>query len=240
MNTLTRVKCGNCGTYHSSANDVRLCYFPPAPQRAAATVAQSILPAVGPTQRQLDYIRDLGGDVQLAARYTQKGASLYIDRLKKEGKKSVIENAPNRAQTKVPLQLLHGVPDGYFAVRQDSNHPYTFLRVSRPKSGNFKGALKIQTQHGPDYKLAMVVYPGDRVYWHNKSIEDDLLLLVVDYNGSAIAYFEKIGRCMRCNTELTDDRSRWFGIGPECEKHWPHIIDLMTDRRGPYRPGWDA
>lgn len=239
MTYATRVKCGNCQQYHSSAAEVKLCYFPPAPQPPPATVASSGLAGDRVTQRQLDFIRDLGGDVQLAVNYTKRGASLYIERLKKEQKKTVQQAAPNRQTTKIPLAMLHDVPDGYYATRQDSTRPYTFFRISRPKSGNFKGALKIQTQHGPDYKLALVVYPGDRVYWSNMAVEDDLLLVVVDKNGCAIAYAEKIGRCMRCNTELTDERSRWYGIGPECEKHWPHMIDLINDRKGEYHPGWE-
>lgn len=237
MTYATRVKCGNCQNYHSSAAEVRLCYFPPVVQQPPAMLAQSALASVErPSQRQLDFIRDLGGDVQMAMKYTKRGASLYIDRLKREGK-TAVTTAPNRQQTKIPLEMLHDLPDGYYASRPDSEHPYTFFRVSRPKSGNFNGALKIQTQHGPDYKLALVVYPGDRIYWSNLAVEDDLLLVVVDRNGCAIAYADKIGRCMRCNTELTDERSRWYGIGPECEKHWPQIIDIVNDRKGVFKFG---
>lgn len=272
--TLNRVKCGNCRQYHSSAAEVKACYYPPLEKlcmklephgrhtdvsrnltcpgfTAPATVASKGLTVVwqgveyvsaGCTQPQLDYIGRLGGDPLLAVKYTTRGASLYIDRLKREGRKVTdhAASAPNRQTTKIPLEMLHDLPDGYYASRPDSAHPYTFFKVSRPKSGNFKGSLKIMTQHGPDYKLALVIYPGDRVYWSNIAVEDDLLLVVVDKNGCAIAYAEEIGRCMRCNTELTDERSRWFGIGPECEKHWPHIIDLITDRKGPFIHGWEA
>lgn len=263
------VKCGKCKGRHKTAAEVRACYYPPitklclkledhpahtdqsrnwhCPGKSTpATTEQSVLfrgeryVTNGCTQPQFDYVVDLGGDPMLAIKYTVKGASLYIERLKRDRKKaSVISDAPNRKQTKIPLEMLHAVPDGYYASQQDSTRPHTFFRVSRPKSGNYKGALKIQTQHGPELNLALTIYPGDRVYWSNLAVEDDLLLVVVDPNGCAIAYNEQIGNCMRCNTELTDERSRWFGIGPECEKHWPQMIDLITDRKGPFVPGWE-
>jgi len=204
----------------------------------------------GATQPQIDYIKDhLEGDPFLAIKYTKKGASNYIDELKRkkaararqaaQPQPSVIQDAPNRRTTKIPLAMLHAVPDGYYATQQDSTRPLTFFRISRPKSGKYKGALKIQTQHGPDYKMALEVWPGDRLYWTNMAVEDDLLLVVVDPNGAGNTYSEEKKRCRRCNTELTDERSRWFGIGPECEKYWPHVIDIVTDTKGPYKPGWE-
>lgn len=240
MSTQLKIRCGKCGNRHSSVEEVRSCYYPR--QTPPAAVEQkSTVQVSRPTQKQLNYIRDLGGDVTLAMKYTMKGASLYIDRLKREQKKGSgsMQNAPNRQKTKIPLEMLHAIPDGYYASRPDSTHPFTFFRFSRPKSGQFKDALKIQTQHGPELKLALVIYPGDRLYWSNMSVEDDLLLAAVDPSGCAIAYSEEIGRCMRCNTELTDERSRWYGIGPECEKKVPHMIDLLNERKGEYRPGWE-
>jgi hypothetical protein len=261
-----RIICGKCKNRHESAFEVRACYgivkikqcfatMAHGPHQSgpnwcrgieapAATVEQKALTAVRMvTENQLDYIRRLGGDPVAAAKYTMKGASLYIDRLKREGKK-VTEGTQGGWEPppfKVPLGMLKEVPDGYYAVQPDSETPYTFFRISRPKSGNYKSGLKIQTQHGPDYTLRYVIYDDDRLYRyaHTSKVEDDLLLLVVDTNAAAIAYAEKIGRCMRCNTELTDSRSRWYGIGPECEKKLPHIIDLINDRKGPYVPGWD-
>jgi hypothetical protein len=162
-----------------------------------------------------------------------------VTKAPQEAKIVSVNDAPNRRTTKIPLEMIHAIPDGYYASRQDSTRPLTFFRISRPKRGDFKGAIKVQTQHGPDLKLALTIYPGDRVYWSNMAVEDDLLLVVVDPNGTGIAYAEELQRCMRCNTELTDERSRWFGIGPECEKHWPHIIDLVTDRKGRFVPGWE-
>lgn len=244
------IKCAHCRGTHASVGDVKNCSRgivmtqPPAPQVQPAVVEQKVLLPVtrGATQRQLEFIRSLGGDVQLATKYTMQGASLYIDRLKREGNKIVTEVTPepmSRRGTMIPMEYLHGLREGYYASRPDSNQSFTFFRVSRPNRGKFKGALKIQTQHGPELKLYMVIWDDQRVYKYSdfSKYENDLLLVTVDMRGCAIAYATEIGNCMRCNTELTDDRSRWYGIGPECEKHWPEIINEINDTKGVFKYG---
>ena len=252
------IKCGKCGQKHHSVEAVKACYFKPTllPLRCETFCnhnahnynggwcsGQAI--STGATPRQIEYMVTLGMDEELARHYTLKGASTAIDRLKRENKEKErmsdpITSAPNRIKTKIPLSFLQDLRDGYYAARPDDTKPYTFFRVSRPKSGQYKGSVKIQTQHGPDLNLAMVIwsFEGDgRLTIYNKAVEDDLLLVVVDQRGCAMAYAEKLGKCCRCNTELTDDRSRWYGIGPECEKHWPWMIDEINDTKGVYRPG---
>lgn len=260
---MATIRCAHCKGTHSSVGEVKDCargvrpsapvVTAPAPAPASQSgvpfgaVEQKALPPAGNgvTQRQLDYIRDLGGDVQLALRYTMRGASLYIDRLKREGKKVTTPSTPepnSRRSTKIPMELLEGLRDGYYASRPDSTRNFTFFRVSRPNRGHFKGSLKIQTQHGPELKLYMIVTPDNRVYKYSDfpQYEDDLLLVTVDMRGCAIAYAEQIGKCMRCNAELTDERSRWFGIGPECEKHWPEILQEIEETKGPFKHGWEG
>lgn len=250
--TDVRVKCGNCKGYHASAADVRTCYAAPVitPPRQSGPLASFGLPRpayVEPvTQKQLNYISDLNGDVTYAAKLSKDGASQYIARLKAQNRSQpVTQQAPNRQVVKIPQAFLEGLRDGYFATRQDSTRPWTFLRISRPTKGRFKGSLKVQTVHGSGMgvtlKPALVIYDfgqdNQRVYWTNMSIEDDLLLVTVDQRGSALAYAEAMGRCMRCNAELTDDRSRWYSIGPECENHWPEIIEEINETKGVYKPG---
>jgi hypothetical protein len=184
------------------------------------------------TDRQLDFIRDLGGDMTYAAKLSMREASTYIDSLKKL-------NPPKQertvsSETKIPLKLLEAVPDGYYAVQRDDSIPTGFYRVSRPKTGIYQGAIKIQSQHGPNWVVDMTVR-GDAANIYDRRSQEDLLMLVVDPNGCTMEYAKKIGKCGRCNTALTDERSRYYGIGPECEKHWPHIIQLVDDRRGPFR-----
>lgn len=250
------VKCGNCRTYHATSQAVRECYFPTRPSRVPRHCSDycrhpghdfgadgwcSGQPTTnGATESQVTYLVDLGLTELQARQYTKVGASAAIDRLKRERRMNGQIDAPNRRKTKIPLSFLSELQDGYYASTPDSNRAYTFFRVSRPKSGRFKGTMKIQTQHGPDLKLALVIYSFEgegNLYWWNMSVEDDLLLVAVDQRGCAIAYAEKIGKCMRCNAELTDQRSRWYGIGPECEKYWPWVIPEVDDRKGAWHPG---
>lgn len=224
------ITCGKCHNKHSSVEEVRHCHLDvPAPV-AYMTTGYA-------TKKQIKYVSDLDGDVKWTTTLTTKEASNYIKRLIARGKTvttNPIKAAPNRQTTIVPLEMLLSVPEGRYAVRPDSNSKHTFFRVSRPKTGNLKGSFKLQTQHGEDYKLCLVVYPSGSLNWYDMSVEDDMALMVVNTSGAAIEYGQVIGRCCRCGKELTDERSRYFGIGPECEKAWPHIIDIVTDTRGAY------
>jgi hypothetical protein len=189
------------------------------------------------TPAQIKYLNDLGYDGDASA-LSRTGASKNIARLQAEKRKEKrMQEAPNRSQTKVPIDFLMSVPSGRYAVRPDSNHPYTFFRFSRPKSGQFNGTLKIQTQHSEKYNLCMVVWPNKSVSVYDFRFEDDLLLVCVDPNGAGIAYGQEIGCCMICGKELTDERSRYYGIGPDCETRHEHIIALVEDLKGPFHFG---
>lgn len=234
------ITCGRCHNTHTSVQQVRDCYAGITASVAAATAPVKEVRRI--TDPQMKFIKDLGGDLSRAYRMNTKQASDYITQLKKDrGKSPVTQHpattAPNRRMTKVPIAMLQSVPDGRYAVRQDSNHPYTFFRISRPKTGKYSGSLKIQTQHGEDYDLMMSVWPSGSVTVYDKRWEDDLLLVCVDPNGAGIAYGHEIGRCMRCGKELTDERSRYYGIGPECEKIRPDIIALVNAEKGVFQFG---
>jgi len=196
------------------------------------------------TPAQRDLVKKLGGDVNRTYRAGQNRGTVsdYINELK-AGTATVTDpmKAPNRSKTIIPMEFLMQVPDGYYASRPDSDHEYTFFRVSHPKSGNMKGAMKIQTQHGPDLDLFMVIWPSGSLTVYDKRWEDDFLLVTVDTNGCAIAYAKKLGKCCRCNTELTDARSRWYGIGPDCEKKYggEDIIRIVDETKGPFKYGND-
>lgn len=136
-----------------------------------------------------------------------------------------------------PIEMIKSMRDGRYAVRPDSSTPYTFVRVSRPKSGRMKGALKIQTQHSEAYKDCIVIWPSGRVSVYDRRVDSSLLLIVVDPVTATRAYGQELGRCCRCGRELTDERSRYYGIGPECEEHWPEIINTVDEERGAYYPG---
>jgi hypothetical protein len=122
------------------------------------------------------------------------------------------------------------VENGYYAVRRDENSDWVFLRVSRPDSGQYKDHIKIQSQHGETLKLVCLVLPGDKGYSAlNGQVRDLVVTLVVNPKMAAVQYGREVGQCCRCGKPLTDNRSRRYGIGPECEKYWPEIIELVDE-----------
>ena len=133
--------------------------------------------------------------------------------------------------TLLPLDLLDMVPDGLYAVRPDDTVPWVFLRVARPKRGTWAGTTKIQTQHADRYSIAMIVLRNKTLRWYQSQcvIEPSLLLLMADSQWAAIMYGQTIGRCCRCNIQLTDEDSRKYGIGPECVKYWPWVRERVED-----------
>lgn len=251
MDTLTRIKCGNCHNHHSSVDEVRECHFP------ARTVQRQSIPAAVAsksgasfssrfvkyplaevTTAQLNKIRSLNGDVVHAAKLNRGEASDYIERLiaAKEANQ-VIPDTDEQSKTIIPLDMLKTFPDGRYAARQDENDEYDFFRVSRPKSGRFAGALKVQTQHSDLLKEALVIWPSGQVRVYNHSIQQNLLLAILDPRTAGIRYGRHIGHCMKCGKTLTDNRSRYYGIGPDCEKDYPEVIEEVDDMFGTWHPG---
>lgn len=273
MSTLNlhKIKCAHCKGSHSSVGEVKDCARGIKQCMSIAEHEQHTNPVTGltcpgytpapskmterpaldwrnkwVTPKQRDEVKRLGGDVGRTYRAGQNRGTVsdYIDQLKK-GTATVTDpmKAPNRTKTSIPMEFLTSVPDGYYASRPDSDHEYTFFRVSHPKSGQYKDTMKIQTQHGPDLDLFMVIWPSGALTVYDKRWEDDFLLVTVDQKGCAIAYAEKIGRCCLCGTELTDARSRWYGIGPDCEKkkfRAADIIRIVEETKGPFRYGADV
>ena len=186
---------------------------------------------------QIDYISDLGGDVLRA--YSMTGgrggtASRYIDQLraqlKTKPKESSVESDPRLDLIKGMLDMI---PDGYYAVQEYEGAHIHFLRIKRPpvNTKTYGGALKVQTQHGPRLELEAVLWPSGKWSIYKHGVIPQLMLLVPDHQGAAMRYAKKLNHCMRCNTELTDPRSRHYGIGPECEQKngWGWVIPSVDD-----------
>ena len=189
------------------------------------------------TWKQLDYVDDLKGDTAHAIGLPKLKCSEYIQQCIARKK----AQAPAEKPVDRRLDLLKGmidlVPDGYYAVQLGDNEEHLdFLRIKRPKAGTrtYGGATKIQTQHGPSLDLAAVLWPSGKWQVFKQSVVDMMLAVVTDHHGAAQRYGKKLGRCMRCNCELTDDRSRHYGIGPECETKsgWEWAIATVDERRG--------
>lgn len=219
---------------HETVFESKLCWGiikpPPSPTPPAPVVRY----ATGP---QLKLVGDLNGDKLYAAKLTVPKCSEYIDQLKAARKEAPKVDATPDPRLRMVEGLITQIPDGYYAVQRDAGEAITFLRISRPKPtsrSRYAGALKIQTQHGPRLQDDAVQWPSGRWSFYNYGegwMLDKLLLLCSDHFSAALRYAHKLNHCMRCNTELTDDRSRHYGIGPECETKngWGWVIDRTDD-----------
>lgn len=145
-----------------------------------------------------------------------------------------------------PAQLLFGINEGRYAVSTDDSERFTFVRLSivRPmKSGKkraMQDSMKIQTQHGDDLVTRAYVWPGGAYYlfsnWTAQMLVKPLMLIMTDPWGAAMRYGQELGQCCRCGKSLTDERSRYYGIGPECEGRWPAIIGQVDEYKGSFVP----
>lgn len=240
--------CGNGGHSHTTVYEGRVCYG--LIQRAAAPrpYQAPVPPRDRPgsmTQAQEKYATDLGATPAMLVsesgmRLSSNQASALIDRLKSTGKRTYVETPKVDPRVAVVEGMFSMVPDAYFAVRPDTNVPFTFVRVSTPTRGKWKGTRKVQTQHGPNLDLAAARFPSGRWSVYKPDVLDAMLLIVTDPLGAAMTYAHEIEKCCRCNTQLTDDRSRWYGIGPDCELVWPQVIDRVNEERGVYVPGMNV
>lgn len=222
---------------HALVSEARRCEYGMSIASAAAAPAPAAEPAM--TDRQRDYLLALGGEI--TGPLTRKEASALIDQLKAK-KKAAPAPAPAPAPVPVPVadvrltmldSFIDGVPDGYYAVRLEETAPITFLRVSRPKrygQNKISGVLKIQTQHSDDLADAAIKWPSGKWSIYRQSVIDSLMLLVTDPFGAGMLYASEIGKCCRCNKALTDERSRHYGVGPDCEKVWPQIIARIDEQ----------
>lgn len=217
------------------------------------------------TPKQLQYATDLGGDPMHVRRLTKAEASAYIKGLLNGTEKRVSTpktgpfkgvpptgapvvaesddapeiETPKTTKTDMILALLSDVPTGYFAVQRSEGERIHFLRIKRPVHGRLRDTTTIQSQHGPSLENRWVHWPSGKVSNYGYpygSLEDVILGLIADWRGATKRYAEKMKKCGRCNTSLTDPRSRFYLIGPECEtKHgWSWWIDEVAERMGGY------
>jgi hypothetical protein len=173
------------------------------------------------------------GTKSVAAPASYESASYEPEVEYDEGYKRTVRiyDKESRDRLKAMLPLLERITDGYYAVDLGSgvHNDLKFFRMSRPTRGEYKGCVKFQWQLADRWELAWVLHPDGRVrtHVHTFSVADYLLAILVDPSGSMRRYAKEIDKCCRCNTSLTDERSRHYGIGPECEKHRPDIITTV-------------
>lgn len=209
------------------------------------------------SEPQFTYIRDLHGDLNVAIKYSYNSASKYITELldrkreldrKKEPEPTVIPEPRQSAaeRHKDILQVIDAmidlVPDGYYAVPvSSSSTALKFCYFSRPKKGKFAGALKFQEHIGSwdtgRYEQRIIRWSSGQWSIYSEPWVEILKGIVTDHKTAAMLYADELKRCCRCNAALTDERSRYYAIGPECEKVMPGVIDEINDQFGPWHFG---
>lgn len=123
----------------------------------------------------------------------------------------------------IPRSFIDNVRDGYYAVRLIKDGEYTFVRVSRPKDGEYRDCVKFQTQHGEQLKLACILRPDGIFEVRNGDIKNVVIEIVSKPIQAAFDYGREIGSCCKCGKPLT--RHPWidYGIGIDCDQRYPEI-----------------
>ena len=140
--------------------------------------------------------------------------------------------ATMKSRLETMLPLLDMIPDGYYAIDLGDGSPIKYLRLDLVTHGRKKGARKVQTIHGDSLSDAWIKWPSGKVSVYWSGIEDLILALMSDHMSALRRYGATIGRCCRCNKRLTDERSRHYSIGPECEKYMPEVIHQVDLENG--------
>lgn len=138
----------------------------------------------------------------------------------------------SKSKLETMMPLFDAIPDGYYGIDLGDGSSIKYLRIDKVTHGTKKGARKVQTIHGDALDDAWIKWPSGRVTVYKSGVEDLILAAMTDHMGAMRRYARTIGRCCRCGKRLTDERSRHYGIGPECEKYMPSIITAVDLENG--------
>jgi len=237
------MKCGHCKQDHKYNFEVRACAKR---QQAIAEKAEAKLEELSrktvepPTGAQLDYIADLAkkkGIKNYKVPTSRRTASETIEWLKRQPAQKV-EGQPGSI---ISFLAANMIQDGRYAVRLDNKTQPIFVIAKRPKMGSYTNRLVLSTQHGPQYvrRLVFDLTTQKCEFQHNRLIDghrlaDVITAVVVNQNQAALDYATEKGVCHRCARELTDERSVFYGVGPECEKMVPSYVAWVEDVKGPF------
>ena len=142
-----------------------------------------------------------------------------------------------------PAELLFDMREGNYAVTLPDRDKLTFVRLNFVKPyrdgrvRKYQGCAVLSTQHGEQRIKRFVVRPDGKYRILSRGVSEHMAaallgLIMSDPRGSAARYGQELGHCCRCGKALTDERSRYYGIGPECERSWPDLIAEIDDMRG--------
>ena len=230
------VLCGKCHNHHDTVDDVKVCYG--LLRREPVVPYRQHPPFVPSTPRQREYVKDLGGDVMHASSLSKESCSKYIDELKRRGARvsspSYTPEPKNDPKFDMFQNLFATLPDGRYAIRRDETEAYTFFRIKSHTKGRLANCRTIQTQHSENLKRVATQYSNGRWYFERGRdwVVDLMLLVCLDHKTAAFNYGQELGSCNICGRELTDERSRFYSIGPDCEQRHQSFIDFVEDIKG--------
>lgn len=165
------------------------------------------------TDEQRDFVNQVeSGKITL----TKAQASRLIEALQAKPKVARRAAAPAQAPA---------VENGRYAI--DYNGVLKFFKVNTPTEGRWAGFTFVDAQGGPE------LYPvKDRAYK-----ADVLALIAADATEAMLRYGRELGHCGHCGRALTDELSRYLGIGPVCRAnldldlaHAEHHFRQMEDK----------
>lgn len=204
-----QIKCGHCRGYHAGPRGVFFCQAGPHAQNNRALAASA------------------------------KTQPAVVQPVPPSPAKTML-GAWQLRTPRVMVERL-AVHEARYATRPDQSVPYTFMRVWLPKSGRRKGQIIVRTQHSDSYMDALVILANGNSLHPNAGERFDTALMIAcaDPITSTMNYAREKGVCGSCGKTLTDERSRYYGIGPECEKkgNGPGVIARVNEERGEYYPG---
>ncbi|HEV7949288.1 MAG TPA: DUF6011 domain-containing protein [Glaciihabitans sp.] len=134
--------------------------------------------------------------------------------------------------SKIQKLYIDMVPQGNYAARLEEGRPLQFFRVDRPTFGNFEGFTKVQRRGADMLSMLYLVGRDGTLRIYDDRYADEFLTVIADLTYASVLYGQELGKCCRCNISLTDERSRYYGIGPECAKHWSSLIEYVHEQKG--------
>lgn len=186
------------------------------------------------SDRQLQYVSTYGGDYTYASKLTYDECYEYVRKLidehraKRDAAKAERKAKKGSHSMDPRLKLIDGmidmIPEGRYATAPEGEGGHIdFVRIVRIKNRTRKypaGTLKIQTQHSEVWRTDAVRWP-DSMEWsvYRSNVIPMVLLVIADHRTCGRRYGIEKQCCQICGKQLTDDRSRHYLIGPECETH---------------------
>lgn len=142
--------------------------------------------------------------------------------------------------------MLDKIPDGRYGVANNEMTQTVFMRKKSwapdAKNKRLAGSTTVQVKSADVWHDAFIYWPSGKVSaykksWQGTDMNELLTMVFMDIGGSAQNYADKFSECSNCGIELTDDRSRYYGLGTDCIKRRTDIVNYVESTKGPYTKG---